>query len=323
MKYLFFTFEQLRIINAMNNTNNFEQLSMNLYLSYSTLNLQIQKIEQIIEENFLDLNYQYLYFTPTGELILNYAEIILSLYNRVNESIYYLKQCGKNILRIGSTGLVGTGITKKITTLFYRYYSSSYLILQINSNNSIAWNLANGNLDLGILEVEKIPTCLTYPLYIKNYFKEEIVFIFPRKYTLQTRNHMSLEDLYTLNFVSLKHFFLDRKIIDNYLKKFAINRKHLKIQFELDSIEAIKRLVLAGLGVSFISILIIYDELYLKRFSSRLSSLLINNKKINIEFSIITNKKKKQPLLFSKFYKHCFNLLRINTNYNNFLNLDY
>lgn len=69
------------------------------------------------------------------------------------------------------------------------------------------------------------------------------------------------EDLYKLNFIALDSQSTIRKVIDRVLSRWGIEPKRLKIEMELNSIEAIKNAVQAGLGAAFVSIAAIEKEL--------------------------------------------------------------
>ncbi len=69
------------------------------------------------------------------------------------------------------------------------------------------------------------------------------------------------EDLYKLQFIALDAQSTIRKVIDQVLSRCGIEPRQLKIDMELNSIEAIKTAVQSGLGVSFLSVSAIEKEL--------------------------------------------------------------
>jgi DNA-binding transcriptional LysR family regulator len=69
------------------------------------------------------------------------------------------------------------------------------------------------------------------------------------------------EELYKLQFISLDSQSTIRKVIDRVLTRYGIDPKRLKIEMELNSIEAIKNAVQAGLGAAFVSLSAIEREI--------------------------------------------------------------
>nr|QWK43846.1 lysR transcriptional regulator [Costaria costata] len=318
MKYFPFSLEQLRIIQAINNEATIKQAAKKLYLSQPALSLQIQKLEYEIDSPILDRRKKQIYFTFTGELILDYADRILRLCEEADKAVVYLKKLKRISLTIGSNEIVGTYILPKIINLFCRRYSYTHVKLEIDSTNCIAWNIVNGKVDIGIVEEEKIPKELYNSLYSTPYFQEEIVLILPKSHELKDSYSISKKNLYNLDFITLKPDFVGRKSMDDVLKKFNIESDRLQIKLELNSIEAIKRGVQAGLGVSFVSILMVKDELY----SKHLNSVIIDNRIISKRLTLVINVKSNESQLSGKFYKYCFALLKTRL-YIKFLNLDY
>lgn len=318
MKYFPFSLEQLRIIQAIKNEATIKQAAKKLYLSQPALSLQIQKLEYEIDSPILDRRKKQIYFTFTGELILDYADRILRLCEEADKAVVYLKKLKRLSLTIGSNEIVGTYILPKIIDLFCRRYSYTHIKLEIDSTNCISWNIVNGKVDIGIVEEEEIPKELYNSLYSTPYFKEEIVLILPKSHELKNVCSITKEKLYNLDFITLKPNFVGRKLVDDILKKFNIDSGKLKIKLELNSIEAIKRGVQAGLGVSFVSILMVKDELY----SKRLNSVMVNEKKISKRLTLLVNLKINESQLSGKFYKYCIAILKTRL-YVKFLNLDY
>ena len=84
--------------------------------------------------------------------------------------------------------------------------------------------------------------------------------ILPIDHPLAQVEKVQKEDLYRLNFISLDAQSTIRKVIDKVLTRCDIDTKRLTIEMELNSIEAIKNAVQAGLGAAFVSITAIEKE---------------------------------------------------------------
>lgn len=69
------------------------------------------------------------------------------------------------------------------------------------------------------------------------------------------------EDLYKLQFIALDSQSTIRKVIDQVLARHDIDTRRLKVEMELNSIEAIKNAVQSGLGAAFVSTSAIAKEL--------------------------------------------------------------
>lgn len=316
MKYFSFSLKQLKIIQVIKNEVNLNSAGKKLYLSQPALSSQIKTLEYNTYSKVLIRKNNQIYFTPEGELILDYANKILKLCEEADKAIIYFKKLKRFKLKIGCNKTIGKYILVKLIELFCKRYPYSNVQLQLGCTKSISWNLINGKIDLGIVPDEEVPRNLYYSLYGTSYFKEKIVLILPKFYKQNEITTISKEALYKLNFITIKPYFEEREFLDNLLKSFNINIQQLKVILELNSIGAIKTAVGAGLGVSFLSNILIKDELYFKR----LHPALIDNINTYNSVRIVVNLKKSEFYLAEQFYNYCFTILKFNRS-NKFLNL--
>ena len=100
-------------------------------------------------------------------------------------------------------------------------------------------------------------TCLN----IIPYADDELALILPPSHPLAQEEGIQKEDLYKLKFITLDSQSTIRKVIDKVLSRYEIDPKRLKIEMELNSIEAIKNAVQSGLGAAFVSTTAIEKEL--------------------------------------------------------------
>lgn len=316
MKYFSFSLKQLRIIQVIKNEVNLTNAGKNLYLSQPALSSQVKTLESNTYSKVLIRKKNQIFFTAEGELILSYANKILKLCEEADKAIVYFKKLKKFNLKIASTNTIGKNILLKLIELFCKRYPYANIYLQIGCTKSISWDIINGKIDLGIVPDEEVPKDLYYSLYSTPYFEEKIVLILPKFYKEKYLKTITKENLYKLNFITLKPYFKEREFMDTLLTRFNMNMKQLKTKLELNSIAAIKTAVGAGLGVSFLSTILIKEELYSKRFHT----VLVDNINTYKPFILIVNLKKSESYLMEQFYNYCFTIFMFNS-YNRFLNL--
>nr|YP_009330568.1 RbcR [Coccophora langsdorfii]ANS72340.1 RbcR [Coccophora langsdorfii] len=302
MKDFLFNMEQLNVLRAIKNEKSLKDAAKKLYLSQPALSLKIQSLESKIASPILERNKKQIYFTIIGHLLVEYSTKILQLYNEANHSIKYIKVLRRISLIIGSNESIGIYLLPKIIKLFCKSHSYACLTLEIEATHSISWDVFHGKIDIGIVGEEEIPYEVVNYIYTIPYLDEEIVLILPKTYQLKNLNIITLEELYKLDFIGLNQDLTERKILNKILQKYNIKIENLKTKFELNSIEAIIRGVQAGLGVSFVSILAVKDQL----LSKRINSATIDGMRINKRISIIMNNKSYHSALFKNFYTFCY-----------------
>jgi DNA-binding transcriptional LysR family regulator len=120
--------------------------------------------------------------------------------------------------------------------------------------------VSNGQVDLAIIGGE-VPSDLQDTLQIIPYAEDELALILPTFHPLAKVETIQKDDLYKLKFISLDSQSTIRKVIDKVLSQGGIDTKRLRVEMELNSIEAIKNAVQAGLGAAFVSTTAIEKEL--------------------------------------------------------------
>jgi DNA-binding transcriptional LysR family regulator len=81
------------------------------------------------------------------------------------------------------------------------------------------------------------------------------------KHPLARLPELSKEDLYRLGFVCLDAQSTTRKMVDQLLARSGLDVQRLRIEMELNSLEAIKNAVQSGLGAAFLPVVSIEREL--------------------------------------------------------------
>lgn len=315
MQHFPFSLEQLRILKAIKTEKNFKAAAKKLYLSQPAITLQIQKLENKLDFPIFERSKKQICFTRTGELILDYATRILVLCEEANKALLSLKNIKRNKLIIGSSNTTGTYLVPKIIGLFCKRYSYAKIKLEINSTYRTTWGVANGEIDIAIVG-GRVTNELSQLVQIKPFVEDELVLIIPKFHHLNKLRKINKDDIYELKFIGLNKHSIIRENIDKVLDQNNIESKRLKIIIELNSIEAIKNAVQAGLGVAFVSIFVLTDEIYLKS----INLLQINNIKIKRTLSLIINSKTSKSNLFEKFHHHMISIFQI-SKYKKFLNL--
>lgn len=144
--------------------------------------------------------------------------------------------------------------------IFRQKYPEVSVQLQVHSTRRTSWSVANGQVDLAIIGGE-VPAELQETLRIIPYADDELALVLPIFHPLSKVEMIQKEDLYRLKFITLDSQSTIRKVIDKVLTRCEIDTKRLKVEMELNSIEAIKNAVQSGLGAAFVSVTAIEKEL--------------------------------------------------------------
>ncbi|KKD36375.1 LysR family transcriptional regulator [Limnoraphis robusta] len=255
-----FTLDQLRILKAIAAEGSFKRAADSLYVSQPAISLQIQNLERQLDVPLFDRGGRRAKLTEAGHLLLSYGEKILSLCQETCRAIEDLQNLQGGTLIVGASQTTGTYLLPRMIGLFRKQYPDVAVQLHVHSTRRTAWSVANGQIDLAIIGGE-VPTELHDSLMIQPYIEDELALILPVFHRFAKQETIYKEDLYKLQFIALDSQSTIRKVIDQVLTRSNIDPRRLQVEMELNSIEAIKNTVQAGLGAAFVSTSAIEKEL--------------------------------------------------------------
>ena len=262
MNDLPFTLDQFRILRAIAIEGSFKKAAESLYISQPAVSFQIQTLEKQLNVPIFNRINRKVIFTEEGQAILVYANKILSLCEETCRAMEDLQNLQGGTLIVGASQTTGTYLMPRLIGLFRQKYPQVSVQLQVHSTRRISWGVANGQINLAVIGGE-VPNELKNSLHVTDYAEDELALILPKFHPFSKLPSIQKEDLYRLKFISLDKQSTIRKVIDKVLYQNGIDSTRLKIEMELNSVEAIKNAVQSGLGASFVSISAISKELEL------------------------------------------------------------
>jgi DNA-binding transcriptional LysR family regulator len=260
MSDLPFTLDQLRILKAIAAEGSFKRAADSLYVSQPAVSLQVQNLERQLDVPLFDRGGRRAQLTEAGHLLLSYGEKILTLCQETCRAIEDLQNLQGGTLIVGASQTTGTYLLPRMIGMFRQKYPDVAVQLHVHSTRRTSWSVANGQIDLAIIGGEISPE-LQDSLEIIPYAEDELALILPMGHLLAREEIIQKDDLYKLQFIALDSQSTIRKVIDQVLTRCGIETRRLKIEMELNSIEAIKNAVQSGLGAAFVSISAIEKEL--------------------------------------------------------------
>ena len=284
MPELPFTLDQLRILKAIAAQGSFKKAADFLYVTQPAVSLQIQNLEKQLEITIFDRGGRKALLTEAGRLLLEYCERILNQCDEACKAIEDLNSLKGGTLVIGASQTTGTYLMPRMIGLFRQKYPDVSVQLQVHSTRRTGWSVANGQIDLAIIGGQ-LPSDLENLLQVIPYATDELALVLPSKHQLSNKKELLKEDLYKLNFVTLDSQSTTRKVVDKLLQDSGLDIQRLKIEMELNSLEAIKNAVQSGLGASFLPVVSIERELS----AGTIHKAFVADLEVKRELKLITN----------------------------------
>ncbi len=255
-----FSLDQLRILRAIAREGSFKRAADSLYVSQPAVSLQVQNLEKQLNVCLFDRCGRSAQLTEPGRLLLSYCDRILSQCHEACRALEDLNSLRGGCLMVGASQTIGTYLMPRMLGLFRHKYPDVSVQLQVHSTRRTTWSVANGQIDLALIGGE-VPLELSQQLVCQPYANEELYLVLPPEHPMAHQIELQRDDLYRLGFISLDTQSTTRRVMDKLLSESGLEMQRLRIDMELNSIEAIKNAVQSGLGVAFLPVLTVEREL--------------------------------------------------------------
>ncbi len=225
-----------------------------LHFTQPGISLQIQALEEELGETLLIRSNKGVELTEAGEVLLDYADTILSIQDNIKRDFDNIKTKNEKLL-LGACRAIGEYALPCSIYTYKQDRPDVDINLKLNNTQNVIKNLTEKAVNIGIVQgrVER------------RQIQTEIItsdrLILVRSASTRSQEQISQDELKQLPLILRERGSGVRKTIKEYLAKINIGIESLKVIYELDSMEAIKSSVMSGKGISFLQKLAIQREL--------------------------------------------------------------
>lgn len=247
MKY---SLRQLEIFVSISRTESVSRAAEALSLSQSATSTSLSELERQFDLQLFDRVGKSLRINETGRQLLPRA---VELLDRAKEIENLLQgHAGFGFMRIGATLTVGNYLATILVARFLQEHPESRIQLQVHNTSTIVQQIANHELDLGLIEGD----CNHPDIEVQPWIADELVVFSAPNHPLAKQRKVSLDQLLQEDWILREKGSGTRATFD---RAFHNHHSRLKIRLELEHTEAIKRAVESGLGIGCISRLALKD----------------------------------------------------------------
>lgn len=246
------TFRQLKVFEAVAKVGNFTIAAQALHLTQPTVSTQIKKLADDIGAPLFEQLGRKVYLTEIGKELLNTCEAIFDNIEAFNTKLTNIKG-----FKGGNLRLAGVTTTEYFAPLilgaFYQRHPGIKVTLTISDRETLLQRLENNKDDIYILD--RVPEIKD--LVITTFVENPLVVVAPPLHKKASRKHLSIHDLLDEHFVVREPDSGTRLVFERFLAKEKVS---INWSMELSSNEAIKRSVIAGLGIAVLSQHAVHEE---------------------------------------------------------------
>jgi DNA-binding transcriptional LysR family regulator len=236
-------FEWLNTFLEVARQKSFSRAAEKLHVTQPSISAQIRALETYVGHRLLDRGGGKVTLTAAGRVFQPFAEQSLMQLKHIRLTLQDMERIPRGTLTISANDSTALYVLPLLITKFKRQYPRVTLnIIRAERSKTISLVL-DREVEFGIVSLPvRDPR-----LHVEVIHKDNLVLVVPAKHPLTALKTVTLAD-------AAKHGFLvpkegrRRELIDQL---FIQNETARRITMELDSSELLKRLIIAGLGISF------------------------------------------------------------------------
>ena len=255
------TLTELKYIVAVARERHFGKAAEACYVSQPTLSVAVKKLEEELDLKLFERNANEVTVTPLGDAIVRQAQSVLEQAAAIKEIALRGKNPLSGALALGVIYTISPYLLPDLVRQMIARTPEMPLMLQENFTVKLLEMLRTGEIDCAIL-AEPFPDA---GLAVAALYDEPFMAAVPTNHPLASQTEVTSEQLKTENMLLLGsgHCFRDHVLeVCPEFARFSSNIEGIRKTFEGSSLETIKHMVAAGMGVTLVPRLSVPKEAF-------------------------------------------------------------
>ncbi|MHC4432536.1 MAG: LysR substrate-binding domain-containing protein [Planctomycetota bacterium] len=245
---------QLNVFVTAAETLNFTATAKRLHLTQSSVSQIIKSLETQLEVNLFKRKARTLSITDAGTVLLPMAREIVDGSIRATERMELMKQQVHGHLIVGCNTAPGKYVLPVLLARFNEVYPLVRFTCKVLPQDQALIKLAAGDIHFAFTNLGDMDQGATE---IQLYMQEPLVLVAPEGHRWAQREQIEPEDLYEERFIMREPGSGTYRNVKSGLAELGIDMANLTVFMEMGTSEAIALAVRQGLGVGFVSNMIL------------------------------------------------------------------
>ncbi|MHC4580487.1 MAG: LysR substrate-binding domain-containing protein [Planctomycetota bacterium] len=245
---------QLNVFVTAAETLNFTATAKRLHLTQSSVSQIIKSLETQLEVNLFKRKARTLSITDAGTVLLPMAREIVDGSIRATERMELMKQQVHGHLIVGCNTAPGKYVLPVLLARFNEVYPLVRFTCKVLPQDQALIKLAAGDIHFAFTNLGDMDQGATE---IQLYMQEPLVLVAPEGHRWAQREQIEPEDLYEERFIMREPGSGTYRNVKGGLADLGIDMANLTVFMEMGTSEAIALAVRQGLGVGFVSNMIL------------------------------------------------------------------
>ncbi len=284
------TLRKLEIFYWVAEKLNMTTVSKEKYISQPAISQMIKEMEDELEVKLFNRLGKRLYLTDEGELFKTYSRRMMNLYKEFEEVLEEKKDLKNGKLKLGASSTIGIYVMPQLIKYFIKEFPDIDISLKIGNTEDIAKMILKNDIDFAFVEAEVDMN----EIKTEKIWTDELIIITHPNHKWGNLEEIQSDELELEKFILREEGSGTRKVFEAAMKN---NEVKYRESFTLGNTEAIKEIIMTGIGISCLSKLTVKKELD----QGTLRGYRIKNLKIKRGFNLIYHKDKHFSPLMKEF----------------------
>ena len=237
--------DQLRTFLEIVRLKSFSKAALTCFRTQPAISAQVRQLEQELSTMLFDRLGTRISLTPAGHIFSEYAEQILDLRRRAQDTINELQTMPRGEIVIAANESACIYVLPEVFANYKRLFPNVQLHVDRSYGSRVVDAVVDNQADFGIAQLpiqEK-------KLQVVKIHSDEIKIIVPPNHELAAKSQVTAQEIQPFPLL-LPNRGTTRTRLNSWLE---VVEDDIRVSMELDSTEMIKRFVMAHLGVSFLA----------------------------------------------------------------------
>lgn len=240
-------------------TGSFNRAAERLFLTQPSVTARIQALEKELGQMLFERRPRGVRLTDAGRVLLPHAERVLQDIKRARQAVVDLQSATGGTLTVGSSLTTSAYLLPEILTRFKRSHPAVEVLVRTGRSHQVQQLVLDDTVQVGLVHapVASHAEIAAFPLS-----DEPILLVVHPEHPVAQRHEARLEELANESFITTDRASGYWAMVEQWWASAGFIPH---ITMELDSIEAAKRMVLSGLGMTLLPASTVQAELKLNQ----------------------------------------------------------
>ncbi len=252
------TIQQMESLVRIVEEGSFSRAAKKVFLTQPSMTKHIKNLEESVNARILNRRNRGIFLTPEGKILYDYAKKILRLRDEAKEKISRMKENESGSIFIRASTIPATYILPRLLNDFKKLFPDIRAYVQTSDSEETLEMILYDQAEIGFIGKQTFDK----RLHVESLWEDRLVLAVPADHLWVKKKYVTLGEVSKAPFVIRERGSATREILEDYLRK---NTDRSLSMFncvcEMGSSEAVKEAIIAGLGVSILSVHAIKREL--------------------------------------------------------------